>query len=174
MPKKNKIQNIQSKIYTVRGKKVMIDFDLAELYGIETKSLKRVVKRNRNRFPKDFKIELNEREWKNLKQNFGTSTWGGIRHKPYCFTEYGIAMLSSVLNSEVAIDINIQIIRVFSKMKDLILHQKDLLVRMEKVEKTLGNHDGDIAFIFLSLKKLLNPNNPPRRRIGYRRRDELD
>jgi len=174
MPIKNKIQNIQNKIYSIRGKKVMLDIDLADLYGIETKYLKRAVKRNINRFPRDFKIELNEREWKNLKENFGTSAWGGIRHRPYCFTEYGIAMLSSVLNSELAIDINIQIIRVFARMKQFILNQKDLLVRMEKAEKRLGAHDNDIAFIFFSLKKLLNPENPPRRRIGYRRKDELD
>lgn len=171
---KNKAKIIQNKIYSIRGTKVMLDFDLAELYGIETKFLKRAVRRNPKRFPKDFKFELKVNEWESLKRKFGSSKWGGIRYRPYAFTEFGIAMLSSVLNSELAIEINIEIIRVFSKIKTLLLNQKDLLLRIERVESRLGKHDEDITILFLNLKQLLSPKIQPRKRIGFRRKDELD
>lgn len=113
---------IMSKIYLIRGKKVMIDRDLAELYGVETKQLKRAVRRNIERFPADFMFEMNNEELKNWRCQFGTSNEDhmGLRYPPFCFTEYGVLMLASVINSERAIQINIQIVRVFIKMREIL------------------------------------------------------
>ncbi len=108
-----------SKIYLIRGQKVMLDMDLAELYGVETKQLKRAVRRNEKRFPLDFMFELANDEFENLRSNFGTSSWGGIRYAPMAFTEQGVAMLSSVLNSDRAILVNIRIIRIFTRMREI-------------------------------------------------------
>lgn len=107
---------IMSKIYLIRGMKIMLDKDLAELYGVETKQVKRAVRRNEKRFPQDFMFELSQNELENLRSHFGTSRWGGVRYPPMAFTEQGVAMLSSVLNSERAILVNIQIIRIFTKI----------------------------------------------------------
>ncbi|MEO6733312.1 MAG: ORF6N domain-containing protein [Ferruginibacter sp.] len=107
-------EKVINKIYLIRENKVMLDFDLAELYVVETKQLKRQVKRNQERFPKDFMFELTKKEFENLRSQSGTSSWGGTRYMPMAFTEQGVAMLSSVLNSPTAIEVNIQIIRVFS------------------------------------------------------------
>jgi len=163
-----------NKIYLIRGQKVMLDMDLAELYSIETKQLKRQVKRNLFRFPDDFMFELSQEELTNLRSQIGTSNRGGIRYAPYAFTEQGVAMLSSVLNSETAIRVNIQIIRVFTRMRELLLTHKDILIKLEKLEKKMTGYDGDIALIFQYLKQLLNPPQPPRRKIGFRRKDQKD
>lgn len=111
---------VVSKIHTVRGHKVMLDSDLAELYQVETRVLNQAVKRNMRRFPEDFMFALTEEEWGNLKSQIVTSSWGGRRKLPLVFTEQGVAMLSSVLNSEMAVDVSIQIIRVFTKMRELL------------------------------------------------------
>lgn len=111
-------QKILNKIYVVRGEKIMLDSDLAEMYGVETKRLKESVKRNLDRFPKDFMLALTEKEWLNLRSQIVTSSWGGARYKPFAFTEQGVAMLSSILNSKTAIEVNIKIIRVFTKMRE--------------------------------------------------------
>jgi hypothetical protein len=145
-----------NKIYFIRGQKIM-DEDLAELYQVETKRLNEQVKRNMQRFPEDFMFQLTEQEFANLKSQIATSSWGGRRKFPYAFTEQGVAMLSSVLNSETAISMNIQIIRVFTKMRQLLLTHKDVLLQLEKIEKKLTSHDDDIALIFEYLKQLLNP-----------------
>jgi len=166
---------VMSKIYLIREQKVMMDFDLAELYGIETKMLKRAVKRNMQRFPPDFMFELSQDEQGSLRRQFGTLKRGEhSKYKPYAFTEQGVAMLSSVLNSPTAINVNIQIIRVFTKMRSLLLTHKDILLKLEKMEKKLGKHDEQIALVFRYLKKLLNPPQPVRTRIGFRRKDEKD
>ena len=139
---------VMSKIYYVRGNKVMLDDDLAELYEVVTKQLKRQVRRNIDRFPKDFMFALNKKEVENLRCQFGTSSWGGARYLPMAFTEQGVAMLSSVLNSARAIKVNIQIIRIFSRMRELLLNYKDVLLKLEKLEKqTLRNTD-DIKGLF--------------------------
>jgi hypothetical protein len=130
-------EKVINKIYLIRNKKVMLDFDLAELYAVETKQLKRQVKRNPERFPKDFMFELTRKEFENLRSQIGTSSWGGTRYLPMAFTEQGVAMISSVLNSATAIEVNIQIIRVFTKMKEMLLSNKDILLMMEKLEKKL-------------------------------------
>jgi ORF6N domain len=168
-------EKVINKIYLIRDKKVMLDFDLAEMYAVETKQLKRQVKRNPERFPKDFMFELTKKEFENLRSQIGTSSWGGTRYMPMAFTEQGVAMLSSVLNSPTAIEVNVQIIRVFSKMRELLLTNKDILLKMEQVEKRMMHHDGkmkqydkDIQLIFEALKKLLNPPQEPRQRIGFK------
>jgi len=168
-------ERVINKIYLIRGKKLMLDFELAEMYAVETKQLKRQVKRNTERFPKDFMFELTQKEFKNLRCQFGSSSWGGTRYMPIAFTEQGVAMLSSVLNSSTAIEVNIQIIRVFSKMRELLLTHKDILLKLEQVEKKMIQQDGKmkeyeeaIQAIFVALKKLLNPPNPPREPIGFK------
>lgn len=164
-----------TKIYLIRGQKVMLDFDLAELYTLETKILKRAVKRNLKRFPEDFMFELTREEYLSLRYQIGTLKRGQhSKYKPYAFTEQGVAMLASILNSPTAISVNIQIIRVFTKMRALLLTHKDILLKLEKMEREMGNHDEQIALIFSYLKKLLNPPQEPRRRIGFRRKDEKD
>ena len=134
-------QRILNKIYVIRGEKVMLDQDLAGMYGVETKQLKRQVNRNIERFPKDFMFELTMKEFENLRSQIGTSSWGGTRHMPMAFTEQGVAMLSSVLNSQTAISVNIQIIRVFTKMKELLLTNKDVLLKLEQLEKKMIKQD---------------------------------
>ena len=160
---------VTNSIYIIRGQKVLMDFNLAKLYAVETSQLKRQVKRNIDRFPDDFMFELNEDEFDILRSQIGTSSWGGTRYRPMAFTEQGVAMLSSVLNSETAIRVNIQIIRVFTKMREMIMTNKDILLQLEKAEKKLTKHDNDIILIFQYLKKLLTPPQQPRQRIGFRK-----
>jgi len=171
-------ESILSKIYLIRGKKVMIDRDLAGLYGVETKQLKRQVRRNIDRFPDDFMFELNEDEFQEWRSQFGTSNEGdkmGLRYAPYVCTEQGVAMLSSVLNSERAIKVNIQIMRIYTKMRELLLTHKDILLKLEQLERQVVQNSEDIQMIFAALKELLNPpQEPPRPRIGFRRADEED
>jgi ORF6N domain len=161
-------EKVINKIYLLRDKKVMLDFDLAALYDVETKQLKRQVKRNLRRFPKDFMFELTTKELENLRSQIGTSSWGGTRYLPMAFTEQGVSMLSSVLGSDTAIDVNIQIIRIFAKMKEMLATNKDILLKMQKVEKKLTAHDDDIKTIFEVLKKLISPPQEPRKRIGFK------
>ena len=165
---------VMNKIYLIRGHKVMLDRDLAELYGVETKRLKEAVRRNIDRFPEDFLFEMSSGELEDWRTQFATSNSEkmGLRRPPFCFTEQGVAMLSSVLNSETAIRVNIQIIRVFTKMRELLLTHKDILLQLEKMEMKLTGHDEDIALIFKYLKQLLNPPPPPRNKIGFRRKNE--
>ncbi|MBK7559081.1 MAG: ORF6N domain-containing protein [Chitinophagaceae bacterium] len=163
-----------NKIYLIRGQKVMLDSDLSALYQVETRRLNEQVTRNKERFPEDFMFQLTVDEYENLISQFATSSWGGRRKLPYAFTEQGVAMLSSVLNSPTAINVNIQIIRVFTKMRALLMTHKDILLQLEKIERKMGSHDEQIALIFSYLKKLLTPIQPPRQRIGFRRKDEKD
>jgi len=159
---------IISKIYYIRGQKVMIDKDLAELYNVTTGRLNEQVKRNIDRFPEDFSFQLSEQEFENLKSQFAISSWGGRRTPPFAFTEHGVLMLSGVLNSEIAIKTNIQIIRIFTKMREMLLTHKDILLKLEVMEKTLTSHDKNIETIFHYLKQLLSPPNLPRKKIGFK------
>jgi ORF6N domain len=147
---------IISRIHVIRNCKVMLDRDLAELYGVETKYLKRQVKRNIIRFPEDFMFELTKQEFNNWRSQFVTSNEDkmGLRHAPYAFTEDGVAQLSTVLNSERAIRVNIQIIRLFSKMRRLILTQKDIVHKLEDLERKDIEQDKKIELIFKYLKQL--------------------
>jgi len=167
---------IMNRIYSIRGQKVMIDRDLAELYGVETKQLKRQVRRNMGRFPEDFMFILTAKEYKSLRSQFGTLKRGEhSKYQPMTFTEQGVAMLSSVLNSQTAIEVNIRIIRVFSKMREMLLTHKDILLKLEQIEKNIlkqhgkmKKYENDIQMIFEVLKELLNPPQEPRKRIGFR------
>ena len=161
-------ENILEKIYLIRGQKVMLDRDLAEMYGVEVRVLNQAVKRNATRFPEDFMFQIDRDEFKNLKSQIVISSWGGSRSLPYAFTEQGVAMLSSVLNSEIAIQVKIQIIRLFTKMKQLILDNKDLWMKIEKIEQHLLKNDEEIKTIFAYLKKLLIQENKPRNPIGFK------
>ncbi|HTN07147.1 ORF6N domain-containing protein [Agriterribacter sp.] len=159
---------IVEKIYVVRGLKVMLDRDLAEMYGVETKRLKEAVRRNISRFPDDFMFELSELELNNLRSQFATSSWGGLRYLPMAFTEQGVAMLSSVLRSERAIQVNIQIVRVYTKMRQLILDNKELWLKIEKIEQALAKKDDEVQAIFKVLKNLLVKEEKPRQPIGFK------
>jgi hypothetical protein len=165
---------IMSKIYLIRDNKVMLDSDLAELYKVETKQLKRAVRRNMKRFPDDFVFELTETEFLYLRSQFGTSSWGGIRYKPMAFTEQGVAMLSSVLSSDRAIMVNIQIIRIFTKLRSLLTKHQEILLKLEQLEKKDIEHDQKIIIIFEYLKQLeqykrkeVKPKTLPK--IGFRK-----
>lgn len=158
---------IISKILYIRGQKVMLDEDLAKLYRVETKRLNEQVKRNIDRFPKDFMFQLTRKEFGNLKSQFATSSWGGNRKIPLAFTEHGILMLSGILNSKVAIKVNVRIIRIFIKMREMMLTHKDILLQLEQLEKDVTNNTKDIQVIFQYVKQLLNPPSPPRRKIGF-------
>jgi hypothetical protein len=166
---------LMGKIYLIRGQKVMLDKDLAELYDVEVKALNQAVKRNPERFPLDFMFRLTKEEYEILRSQIVTLETGRGRYTkylPYVFTEQGISMLSSVLNSETAIRVNIWIIRVFIKMRELMITHKDILLQIEKLERRIAGHDEDIILIFQYIKQLLNPPQQPRNRIGFRRNNE--
>jgi hypothetical protein len=146
--------HIERAIHEFRGVKVMLDQDLATLYEVETKYLKRQVKRNIERFPEDFMFELSADEFEILRRQIGTSSWGGTRYAPMAFTEQGIAQLSGVLNSPRAIAVNIQIIRLFTKMRELLVNHKDLLLALEKLRGTVSHNSRDIKVIFNILKRM--------------------
>lgn len=170
-------QVIANKIYEIRNQKVMLDADLSELYGVETRTLNQAVKRNKSRFPEDFMFELSQSEWENLKSQNVTSSWGGRRKLPKVFTEQGIAMLSSVLNSETAIEVNIQIIRVFTRVREMLLTHKDILSELEKIRQEVGSNSKDINLIFKYMKELETVKRQEieqenRKSIGYKRADE--
>lgn len=160
---------IASKIYLVRDKKVMLDSDLAELYQVETKRLNEQVKRNLSRFPEDFMFQLTSDEWDNLKSQNATSSWGGRRTIPFVFTEHGVLMLSSVLNSERAIEVNIKIMRVYTEIKEMLLTHKDLLLKMEEMEKKVSGQDDKILQIFNYLKQFVQEQKQPRKEVGYKK-----
>jgi len=150
----------------------MVDSDLAELYGVETKYLKRQVKRNTNRFPEDFMFELTKEEFANWRSQFVTSNSSnkmGLRYAPYVFTEQGVAMLSSVLNSPKAIAVNIKIIRVFTKIREMLFNNKDLLLRMEKIERKLSSQNKNIEIVFQYLDELIEKKEKPVTKIGYKK-----
>ncbi|MGN7787718.1 ORF6N domain-containing protein [Niabella sp. 22666] len=163
-------QKILNRIYVIRGQKVMLDRDLAEMYGVETKQLKRQVNRNTERFPKDFMFTLTAKEFENLRSQFGTSSWGGTRYMPMAFTEQGVAMLSSILNSKTAIEVNIRIIRVFTRLREYALTHKDILLQLSQLEKEVKNNTRDIDNIFAVLKELIETQSKSSRRnvIGFK------
>jgi len=167
MPNIVSVEIISTKILEIRGKKVMLDRDLAKLYGVGTRNLNKAVKRNLERFPDDFMFQLTKQEFENLMFQFGTSSWGGTRKLPCVFTEQGVAMLSSVLNSKRAIKVNIQIMRAFVKLKELLLTHKDLAIKLEALEEKYADHDGKIRKIFEAIRQLMIPPEEPKRRIGF-------
>lgn len=162
---------ISNKIYFIRNQKVMLDSDLAALYGIETRVLKQAVKRNISRFPEDFMFELTQIEFNNLTSQFVTSSWGGTRKLPSVFTEHGVLMLSSVLKSDKAIQTNIQIMRIFTKVRQMLLDTNDLKIDILQIQKKLENHDKNIELVFSYLDELSEKkeNETPRTKIGYKK-----
>jgi len=164
-------ETILNQIYFIRDQKVMLDRDLAILYGIETKQLKRQVNRNIIRFPEDFMFELNEKEHDILRSQFGTLRHGEhAKYFPMVFTEQGVAMLSSVLNSERAINVNIQIIRIFTKIRQMLMDNTELRLEIEKIKKKLDNQEKNTEIVFKYLDELLDKkeNPQPRKQIGYK------
>ena len=161
---------VLNKIYLIRNQKVMLDMDLALLYQIETKRLNEQVKRNINRFPLDFMFQLTNNEFDNLKSQIATSSWGGSRKLPFAFTEHGVLMLSSVLNSKRAIEVNIQIMRIFTKIRQILTDNLSFKLEIEEIKKKLNNHDKNIELVFSYLDELMeNHDNPsPRKQIGYK------
>ncbi|WP_281231274.1 ORF6N domain-containing protein [Flavobacterium gelatinilyticum] len=166
-------ETISNKIYFIRGQKVMLDRDLALLYGIETKVLKQSVKRNILRFPEDFMFELNKTEFENWRSQFVTSNSDkiGLRYSPMAFTEHGVLMLSSVLKSDKAIQTNIQIMRIFTKVRQMLLDTTEIKVDILQIQKKLENHDKNIELVFSYLDELTEKkeNETKRTKIGYKK-----
>ncbi len=163
---------IAGKIFMIRNQKVMIDADLAALYSVETKVLIQSVKRNIERFPDDFMFVLNKTEFDNLRSHFVTSRWGGRRHLPMVFTEQGVAMLSGILRSSNAVQVNIQIMRVFVKMRKLILNYHELLEKIEAVEANASEQNQHIVRIYEIIKELIEPSYKNRNPLGYRLKED--
>ena len=161
------LQIIQSKIYEIRGMRVLLDFDLAEMYQVETKNLKRAVRRNIERFPEDFMFELTDSENEDLRCNFGTSSWGGSRYPPFAFTEQGVAQLSSVLNSPLAIQVNISIIRAFVDLRQYALGYAELNRKLEDFMIETNMQFSDIYQALTELASQREQENKPRKRIGF-------
>jgi hypothetical protein len=177
------IELIENKIYVIRGQKVMLDKDLSELYGVETSRLNRQVRRNINRFPEDFMFQITVEEYDNLICQIGISSsgtkrsnlisqtamssWGGRRHLPYAFTQEGIAMLSSVLNSQRAIQVNIAIMRVFVRIKQMLFAHKELTHKLEQLEQKVGKNSEDIQLIFQAIHQLMEPTPKKTSKIGF-------
>lgn len=185
--------NILRRIFLIRGQRVMLDFQLAELYGIKTKQLNQQVRRNPERFPDDFMFQLNEEEFENLRSQFVTSSfqndpsltgfeptdpeviraWGGRRYLPYAFTEHGVMMLSSVLNSPLAIAMNIRIIRVYIKLREMLSTNQELFAKIEYLESKVDRHSEEISMVFAALRELMGMGQQTLRpSIGFHRRDD--
>jgi len=158
-------ERIERRILLVRGQKVMLSTDLAERYGVTSKALVQAVKRNQERFPKDFIFQLTRAEVANLKSQIVTSSWGGARRAtPYAFTEQGVAMLSSVLRSPRAVQVNIAIMRAFVKLREIIASHRDLARKLEEME---SRYDAQFRVVFDAIRELMKPPEKPRRRIGF-------
>jgi hypothetical protein len=159
---------IEKRILLIRGQKVMLDEDLAELYGVETKSLKRAVRRNRSRFPGDFMFVLTIAEYSSLRYQFGTIKRGQhSKYLPYAFTEQGIAMLSGVLHSRRAVKVNVAIMRAFVRLREIFAMHKELAGKLEDLERKFEIHDKQIHAVFEAIRQLMIPDQNPKRRIGF-------
>ena len=164
------VEIIERKIYLIRTHKVLLDSDLAELYGVEVKQLKRQVRRNIKRFPEDFMFQLQKEEYEFLRSHFGTLKRGEhAKYFPYAFTEQGVAMLSSVLNSDRAIEVNIQIMRAFVKLREMLSTHKDLARKLADMEK---KYDTQFKVVFDAIRQLMKPDEPKKKPIGFRREPE--
>ena len=161
-------EGIESRIYIIRGQKVMISFHLAELYKVKTKALIQAVKRNIDRFPDDFMFLLTRQEVTNLIFQNGTSSWGGTRKQPRAFTEQGVAMLSSILRSKKAVRVNIVIMRAFVKLREILSTHKELAHKLKELEGKIEKHDSEIVAIFDAIRQLMAPPPaPPKPKIGF-------
>jgi len=166
------IERVLQSIRWFRGQKVLLDSDLAALYGVTTGNLNKAVSRNRDRFPSDFMFQLGVAEAKDLIFQIGRSKGrGGRRHRPYAFTEQGIAMLSSILNSDRAIRVNIAIMRAFVKLRQMLETNRELARKFSELERRVGKHDGEIAAILEAIRQLMTPPEKPQREIGFHVRE---
>lgn len=168
------VEVIERKIYMIRGHKVMLSPDLAELYNVEPRSLIQAVKRNIERFPADFIFQLNDMEFENLKSQIVISSWGGLRRAtPYAFTEQGVAMLSSVLRSKRAVQVNIAIMRAFVKLREVLSSHKELAYKLRQLETKIERHDDEIKMIFDTIRQLMKPPETKEKKIGFRVRERI-
>ncbi|MEW6103116.1 MAG: ORF6N domain-containing protein [bacterium] len=157
----------------MQGEKIMLSTHLAELYGVKARVLVQAIKRNIEIFPEDFIFQLSDEEYRNLKSQFVISSWGGVRRaNPYAFTEQGVVMLSSVLRSKRAIQVNIAIMRAFVKLRQILSTHKELAYKLEKLEKRIEKHDREIQCIFEAIRQLMSPPEKPKHRIGFHTKGE--
>ena len=161
------VESITSRILLVRGQKVMLDSDLADLYGVSTSRLNEQVRRNIDRFPNDFMFQLTDSEFSNLKSQIATSSWGGRRKLPLVFTEQGVSMLSSVLHSDQAVQVNIAIMRAFVQLREMLSTHKELAHKLEELERKVGIHDQTIVQLIEAIRQLMEPSAEKRRQIGF-------
>jgi ORF6N domain len=163
------VERIQSRILVIRGHKVMLDSDLAELYRVSTKRLNEQVKRNKGRFPADFMFQLSTEEVQTLRSQSATSNRGrgGRRYRPFVFSEHGAVMLTTVLNSSVAVQASIQVVRAFVKLRELLGTHRELAKKLADLEKRIEGHDEEIMAIFEAIRQLMEPPDKPSKRIGY-------
>ena len=163
------IERIEKSIFLIRGQKVMLDRDLAALYGVKTKSLKQAVRRNISRFPEDFMFELSKEEFQNWRSQFVTSNSDrmGLRYPPMAFTEQGVAMLSSALNSERAVEVNIAIMRVFVRLRETMTTHKEMARKLSELERHVKDHDQQIQAIFDAIRRLMTPPEKKMKKIGF-------
>jgi hypothetical protein len=167
------VERIAQRIFYLRGQQVMLSQYLAALYGVAVKALNQAVKRNASRFPSDFVFQLTSEEFENLKSQIVTSSWGGLRRAlPYAFTEQGVAMLSSVLNSERAVKVNIAIMRAFVKLRETLETNRELARKFSELEQRVGKHDEEIAAILEAIRQLMAPPEKPQREIGFHVREK--
>jgi uncharacterized protein YjcR len=163
------VEIIEKKILLIRGEKVMLDADLAELYGVEVKHLKRQVRRNIDRFPEDFMIQLTKEEYESLRRHFGTLKRGEhSKYLPYAFTEQGVAMLSSVLNSQRAVKVNIEIMRAFVRLRQMLASNAELARKLDTLEK---KYDAQFKVVFDAIRQLMTPPETKKGKIGFRREE---
>ena len=163
-------ERIERMILVLRDHRVMLDSDLAEIYGVSTKRLNEQVKRNIERFPEDFMFQLTKEEFDNLRSQFATSkSWGGRRYPPHAFMEHGAVMLANVLNSETAIHASIQVVRVFVRLREMLVSNKELSKRLDELEK---KYDSQFKAVFDAIRELMAPPEPKQRRIGFRTTDK--
>jgi len=167
------VRNIQNKILLLRREKVILDADLAELYGVATRVLIQAVKRNFDRFPEDFMFQLTEKEVEILRSQYVTSSWGGRRYSPYAFTEQGVAMVSSVLRSQRAIEVNIMVMRVFVQLREFVVSNEQLSRKLSELEKKYDNH---FKIVFDAIRQLITSPEKPKRPFGFQppRKTESD
>src|SRR5438093_1764988 len=174
MTSRRKIAQLESVIYLIRGQRVMFDSDLAAIYGVTTKRLNEQLRRNRSRFPSDFAFQLTAEELTNLRSQIATSSFhGGRRYCPWVFTEHGAIMLASVLNSQIAVQASVRVVRAFVRLREMVAANVQLAAKLKELEQRLDSHDEAIANVFAAIKQLLGPPEPPKKReIGFHVREQ--
>jgi phage regulator Rha-like protein len=167
------VERIANQILLIRSQKVILDTDLAELYGVPTKVLNQAIKRNIDRFPEDFMFQLNQKEFNNLRSQIVTSKYrGGRRYLPYVFTEHGAIMVASVLNSPKAVEVSILVVRAFVKLREILSTHKELALKLDQLERKIAIHDDTIQSLITAIRELMEPPEPRKRAIGFHAKHE--